>query len=103
MTTRSPGWIPSSIMESPDTLRRNDVPGFVMRYSSKEMTSRSSSSAGEGKPAATSPTMGRPKALLEGDRNPRASFSSTPAASSFRIQKWTTDLERTPRTTIISE
>src|SRR5271157_5940953 len=95
--TRSPAMMPAPVMESPLTVRRKEEPGRVIRYSSKEMTSRSSSSAGEGKPAVTSPTMGRARDRRVGLKYPRASFSSNPLARSLFTQKWTTLLDFTPR------
>jgi len=73
--TRSPGMIPAPAMESPLTLRRKEDSGLVIRYSSREMRSLSSSSAGDGKPAWISPTRGSGKAGRRGRRKPFESFS----------------------------
>jgi len=101
--TRSPGMIPSPVMESPLTRSRKDASGFVTRYSSSETRSRRSSPGGVGNPACTAPTSGRAKPRRTGRRSPLRSCSRMPSLRSLRIQKWTTLFERTPSRGIISE
>lgn len=100
--TRSPSTIPSSIMESPLTFRRKDESGFVIRYSSMDIMSQSTSSSGDGKPAWTDPTRGMANELCLNFRWPLSSFSRISAQMSLLIQKLTTLLDLTPRRPTIS-
>ena len=63
--TKSLGMMPASIMELPLTCKMKVASLLLIRYSSRLMVSRSSSSAGEGKPASTTPkTLVSPKIRL---------------------------------------
>ena len=72
--------MPASIMELPLTCKINVASLLLIKYSSRLMVSRSSSSAGEGNPASTIPrTLVFPNILL-GTILPCLSFSMSPAS-----------------------
>ena len=94
--------IPSPVMESPLTCKRNEASGLAIRYSSMEKMSQRASSSGEGKPAFTEPTRGTAKVLSVKAKCPFSSLRTMPAPMSFSTQKLTTLLDLTSRSPIIS-
>lgn len=73
-STRSFSMIPASTIESPETLNMKVAFLFSIRYSSKEIVSTNSSSAGVGKPACTNPRIFNGVARFCGMRRPEASL-----------------------------
>ena len=102
-TTMSPGRMPASDMESPDTLRRKVACGFWIRNWSRDMVSASSSSAGIGKPASTVPSTLSGEAIDFGISFPFLSLSSTSICSSLLTNLETLLFDRKPTRSPISE